>query len=165
MYPPFLVNCMNIVAPQCQVVSSMVFYLITIFFQPLKKAAAGSFCGSTKWKAARDTASTRWELDEMHQCILEGRMWRENNRQNSVVEKCQSEIKVRAERHNTNYQKIDEEMAQPINSHYNDDVSEQLIKLWTDETRSDENISSQRWTTKQTWLESYEKWFDNQDFI
>lgn len=89
-------------------------------------------------------------------------------RQNSVLEKFQTEInlmKIRANRHSTNYLNVDEEIIQLIDSSYNDEIGNKLKELWTKEAKTEEQKSSKRWATKQTWLENYEKEFKNPDFI
>ena len=89
-------------------------------------------------------------------------------RQSAAFAKFQAEIellKIRASRHENKLKAIEEEMKDLLTSTYNDEILQQLEKMWADETRCEEAKSAKRWETKQKWLEEYEKNFNETDFV
>jgi tRNA nucleotidyltransferase/poly(A) polymerase len=89
-------------------------------------------------------------------------------RQSAAFAKFQAEIellKIRASRHENKLKAIEEEMKDLLTSTYNDEILQQLEKMWADETQCEEAESAKRWETKQKWLEEYEKNFNETDFV
>lgn len=89
-------------------------------------------------------------------------------RQHMVTNKLQAEINllnIRAERHHTNYKKIDEEMSNFLEKKFEGDILSELQNLWVKECKSEETKSHDKWKRKQLWLEKYEEEFKSNDFI
>lgn len=80
--------------------------------------------------------------------------------QHMVTNKLRAEINllnIRAERHHTNYTKIDEEMSNFLEKKFEWDILSELQNLWVKECKSEETKSHDKWKRKQLWLEKYEE--------
>lgn len=86
----------------------------------------------------------------------------------SVINQFKAEInllKIRADRQNAAYKKVDDDMTSFLENHFSDDTLEELKKLWSEETTNEEIKSQQKWISKQNWMEEYEENFNNDDYI
>ena len=91
-----------------------------------------------------------------------------NIRRNSVIDKFTAEIqllKVRSERHEAKYRKVDEDMTSFLEGKFSDNIATELIYLWHEECKEEERKALEKWDSKQMWLEKYEESFDNEDCI
>ena len=88
-------------------------------------------------------------------------------RKETVINEFQAEIqllKVRAERDKSNYTKVDDEMANFLQSKFNGNELAELKILWDEDIADEEAKSQSKWQSKQEWLEKYEE-FDNEDLV
>ena len=72
-------------------------------------------------------------------------------RQQAVINKFQAEIqllKTRAERHKSNYTKVDEEMANFLQRKFNGNELIELTKLWDEDITNEEEKSQSKWQSK-----------------
>ena len=89
-------------------------------------------------------------------------------RKETVINEFQAEIqllKIRAERHKSNYTKVEEEMAKFLQNKFNGNELAELKKLWDEDIANEEAKSQSKWQSKQEWLEKYEQQFDNEDLV
>lgn len=88
-------------------------------------------------------------------------------RRSATLRKLNDEInllKIRAERHKQKYENVDAEMNASLKSQFNEDDLADIKGLWREETAIQESKSSQRWMSKQQWLEKYAEEFNNAKF-
>lgn len=74
-------------------------------------------------------------------------------------------LKIRANRLNHKCKLIDEEMNTLLESLFKHDDLRNLKSLWKEETTAEEYKSSQRWESKQQWLDKYAEEFDYIELI
>ena len=89
-------------------------------------------------------------------------------RKEGVINDFQAEIqllKVRADRHEANYTKVDEEMSKLLRTRFSGYELDELEKLWYEDITNEESKSQSKWQSKQEWLEQYEQNFDNEDLV
>ena len=73
-------------------------------------------------------------------------------RKDAALRKLRDEInllKIRAERHKQNYQKVDAEMTTFLEAHFTNKDLTDIEDLWCEEIANQERKSSQRWLEKQ----------------
>ena len=68
-------------------------------------------------------------------------------------------LQMRAKTNEEKYETTDFEMEQLIKSKAHGNIEKHLIKLWNAECKQQEEISLQRWSKNQMWLEKYKKEF------
>ena len=74
-------------------------------------------------------------------------------------------LKLHAERHKSNYENVDEIMADFLQTKFSGDLLGELENLWREETTYEEKRSQIKGQSRKEWLEKYEHEFDNEDLI
>ena len=74
-------------------------------------------------------------------------------------------MKIRARRHNVQYKRVDKEMLNFLENHFEGNNVIELKSWWIDQNKMEETWSQEKWKGKQKWLETYEEKFDKKEYL